>query len=178
MLLEPAYDTTADTRALLGKKAKQAYYYNRHARDLLPIPVGETVRIKLPGEKHWTPGTCTGVQGPRSYGVRVGETEYRRNRRQLLRMNEAPIPEVLVPEAPMQREMITLPAEGPIGEAPRTDGEKRPQHVTLPSIPQSPTPEPETPPAQQRTIPSSFHETAQTAGLDYIVRMTLTVNLD
>ena len=76
-LLKPAYDTTVDTRALLGKKAKQVYYYNRQAHNLPPIMTGETVWMQLPGEKRWTPGTCTGMQGPRSYGVRVGESEYR-----------------------------------------------------------------------------------------------------
>ena len=33
------------------------------------------------------------VQGPRSNGVRAGETEYHQNRRQLLRWNEVPVQE-------------------------------------------------------------------------------------
>ena len=87
-LLRPAYDTEADARALKGKREKQALYYNRHTRDLPPLQAGETVRMQLPGEKRWTPGTCTGLQGPRSYGIRVGESEFRRNRRQILRGGE------------------------------------------------------------------------------------------
>ena len=102
-LLKPSYDTTPDARALLGKKAKQALYYNQQAHNLPPIAPGETVRMKLPGEKTWTPGTCTGEKGPRSYGVRVGETVYRRNRRHLLHRNEPPIPEGHLPETQTQR---------------------------------------------------------------------------
>lgn len=90
-LLQPAYDTAADENALKGKRAKQAYYYNRQARDLPPLPVGETVRLRLPGEKRWTAGVCTGPQGPRSYGVQVGDTEYRRNRRHLIQGGEPPV---------------------------------------------------------------------------------------
>ena len=82
-MLKPEYDTSADYRALSGKRAKQAFYYNRQARDLPPISVGETVSIRLPGEKQWTSGRCMGRHGPRSYIVRVGEAEYRRNRRHL-----------------------------------------------------------------------------------------------
>ena len=96
-LLKPAYDTTADARTLKGKRAKQAHYYNRKARDLPPISVGETVRLRLPGEKRWTAGRCTGFQGPRSYLVRVGETEYRRNRRHLIRRDEPQVPELELP---------------------------------------------------------------------------------
>ena len=51
VMLKPSYDTTVDPRALLGKKTKQAFYYNRQARDLPQITTGETVRVQLPGEK-------------------------------------------------------------------------------------------------------------------------------
>ena len=117
-LLKPAHDTTADSRALLGKKVKQAHYYNRQARDLPPIAAGETVRMRLPGEKRWTPGTCTGIQGPRSYGVKVGETEYRRNRRQLLQKHESPLLEV-----PETQGEATVPIAG---ETPGGDVEPLP----------------------------------------------------
>ena len=90
-LLTPAYDTREDARVLKGKRAKQAHYYNRQARDLPPIIVGDAVRMRLPGEKRWTVGRCTGMQGPRSYRIQVGETEYRRNRRHLRQGGELPI---------------------------------------------------------------------------------------
>ena len=48
-LLKPAYDTSDDARALKGKRAKQAHYFNQQARDFPPLAVGETVRLRLPG---------------------------------------------------------------------------------------------------------------------------------
>ena len=102
VMLRPSYEISRDAKALLGKKTKQAYYYNRQARDLPPITTGEIVRMQLPGEKRWTPGTCTGPQGPRSFGVRVGDTEYRRNRRQLLQRQE--VPELPEPEQTVSHE--------------------------------------------------------------------------
>ena len=89
-LLKPRYDTDADTRALAGRKRRQSFYYNQHARPLTPIDEGATVRMRLPGEKTWTPGTCTEQVNPRSYRVKVGGTVYRRNRRQLVCAGEDP----------------------------------------------------------------------------------------
>ena len=109
-LLKPAYDTTTDAEAARGKRAKQAHYYNRQARDLPPIQEGETVRLQLPGQKQWTPGTCTGTQGPRSYRVRVGGTEYRRNRRHLIQRGEPPPVEPGEPPQPESSEQ-TQPEE-------------------------------------------------------------------
>lgn len=57
------------------------------------------VRMKLPGQDTWSPGTCTGKVANRSYVVKVGDTEYRRNRRHIQRTNEPPIPESEIPEA-------------------------------------------------------------------------------
>ena len=56
-LLKPRHDTDADTRALAGRKRRQSFYYNQHARPLTPIDEGATVRMRLPGEKTWAPGT-------------------------------------------------------------------------------------------------------------------------
>ena len=109
-LLKPAYDTTTDAEAARGKRAKQAHYYNRQARDLPPIQEGETVRLQLPGQKQWTPGTCTGTQDPRSYRVRVGGTEYRRNRRHLIQRGEPPPVEPGEPPQPESSEQ-TQPEE-------------------------------------------------------------------
>ena len=49
-LLKPRYDTDADTRALAGRKRRQSFYYNQHARPLTPIDEGATVRMRLPGD--------------------------------------------------------------------------------------------------------------------------------
>ena len=81
--MKPRYDTDADTRALAGRKRRQSFYYNQHARPLTPIDEGATVPMRLPGEKTWTPGTCTEQANSRSYRVKAGRTVYRRNRRQL-----------------------------------------------------------------------------------------------
>ena len=82
-LLQPRHSAVSDSRALLAAKAKQEYYYNAHSRPLPGLNTGGNVCIRLPGEKTWTPGTCDGDAGPRSYDVRVGTSTYRRNRRDI-----------------------------------------------------------------------------------------------
>ena len=82
-LLQPRYSTEEETHALIGSKQRQQRHYNYHVRPLQPVDQGETVRMKLPGQKTWSRGTCLGTFGPRSYEVKVGESIYRRNRRQL-----------------------------------------------------------------------------------------------
>ena len=68
-LLQPRYSTEEETRALIGSKQRQQHHYNHHVKPLQPIDQGETVRMKLPGQKTWSPGTCLGKVGPRSYEV-------------------------------------------------------------------------------------------------------------
>ena len=96
--LETQYSTEDDARALVGQKAKQKHYHDRGAKDLTPIPKGDTIRMRLPGQKTWTPGTCLGQCAPRSYRVRVDAREFRRNRRQLLHAGEQPPPDIPEPE--------------------------------------------------------------------------------
>ena len=107
--LKPAFPTDGDTRALQGQKARQQHYYNRHVRELPPISAGEAVRMRLPGEKKWTSGICTGPVGPRSYGVKVGEAEFRRNRRQLLHTSERP--EIDIPAQESEQVPNHLPTD-------------------------------------------------------------------
>ena len=90
LLLKPRYATEEDTAALTQLKERQKFYYNRHVKSLPPLNSGETIRMRLPGKKTWTPGACVGQDGPRSYRVKVGEQEYRRNRRQLRQTKEPP----------------------------------------------------------------------------------------
>ena len=92
-LLKPRYDTEAEEKALTIRRQKQERYYNRSTKPLKPINPGETVRMKLPGGDKWTQGTCTGKLANRSYTVKVGGAEYRRNRRHLQKTNEPPIHE-------------------------------------------------------------------------------------
>ena len=49
---------------------------------------GETVRVKLLGKERWTKGTYAEALDHRSYFVKVGDTQHRRNRRQLLKTSE------------------------------------------------------------------------------------------
>ena len=88
-LLSPRYPTDKDSQALAAQKVKQKHYYNRQTKLRSPISPGETVRMRLPGEKTWTSGTCTGLVAPRSYDVQVGERHYQRNRRHILQTGES-----------------------------------------------------------------------------------------
>ena len=125
-LLKPHYDTKADTQALAGTKRRQQCYYNRAAKPLKTITPGETVRMKLPGQDTWSPGTCTEKLENRSYMVKVGDTVYRRNRRHIHKTNEPPIavhPEAgeLLPTAP--EDNLATPSN-PSSEALVTDHEE------------------------------------------------------
>ena len=154
-MLKPAYDTTTDAQALKGKRAKQSYYYDRQAHDLPPIAVGETVRMRLPGEKRWTPGVCTGMEGPRSYTVQVGGSVFRRNRRHLRKGgDDSPQAEPMEPSqsedpAPNMSSTPDLPPTPPTPEP-------VPQNLPEPQPPSTPAPN-ETPQlrrsTRQRTTP-------------------------
>ena len=113
--------------------------YNHQARDLPPIHEGEAVRIQLPGQKQWTLGTCTGMEGPRSYLVCVGGTEYRQNRRHLIQRNEPP----LVEPEPLQ--LGTSEQHQP--------EEKAPDPVSLSNSAPAMTPVPN-PPVEQQPLPT------------------------
>jgi transposase InsO family protein len=89
-LLLPGYNTEFDDQAIRARKTKQSEYYNRSSRHLPKVIPNDAVRIKLPGDKVWSPGVCESIAGPRSFNVRVGETTYRRNRRHMWKTNEEP----------------------------------------------------------------------------------------
>ena len=55
-LLQPRYST--ETRALIGSKQRKQQHCNHHVKPLQPIDQGESVRMKLPGQKTRSPGTC------------------------------------------------------------------------------------------------------------------------
>lgn len=122
-LLKPRYDTETDNRTLIGIKQRQQYYYNRAVKPLKTITPGETVRMKLPGQDTWSPGTCTEQRDKRSYIVRVGDTHHRWSSRHLRRTNEPP-----VLEPPEAGEALSTPPEDSLvkpsdhsSEAPATD---------------------------------------------------------
>ena len=71
--------------------------------------------MRLPGQTTWSAGACTGLVGPRSYEVKVGESVYRRNRRQLIHTNE-PLP--IVESQPTQISTdIDTPEDNPAPSA-------------------------------------------------------------
>ena len=55
-LLQPRYST--ETRALIGSKQRKQQHCNHHVKPLQPIDQGESVRMKLPGQKTRSPDTC------------------------------------------------------------------------------------------------------------------------
>ena len=67
---------------------RQQFYYNKHPKPPQPINTRETMRIKLPGQKHCSAVTCLGQVIPGSYQVKVDESVYRRNRRELMHADE------------------------------------------------------------------------------------------
>ena len=88
LLLQPSFPTKEDTRKLIGTKHRQQHYYNKHAKPLEPISVGETGRMRLPGDAQ-----------TQSYRVQVGQAVYRRNRRQLIKTGESnDVPELIIPD--------------------------------------------------------------------------------
>ena len=78
--------------------------------------------MRLPGEKTWTPGTCTEQVNSRSYRVKVGGTVYRRNRRQLVCAGEEPRDETSRDDAtsPPERDDAPLSLSDRIPETPST----------------------------------------------------------
>ena len=142
-LLKPTYDTQADARVLQGKQEKQALYYNWQAHDLQPLRAREVFRMQLPGEKRWTSGMCTGLQGPRSYSIQVGEAEYHQNRRHILKGGELPVTEQ--PETAVPTQGLAPP--GASEDAAHGNSEPTPQPTTTPSVdPQSERPTAESDP--------------------------------
>ena len=79
--LRSSYPLHSDVRALAGRKWRQKNYYDRHVKPLKFINLGESVRVRLPGEKVWSPAECMGFAGPRSYLLKTGDAVYHRNHR-------------------------------------------------------------------------------------------------
>ena len=68
------------------------HYYDRHIKKQKPIAAGEVIWMHLPGQKTWSRGVCESLVGPRSYRVKVRESKFVRNRRQLIGSDEIPVP--------------------------------------------------------------------------------------
>ena len=81
----PPCDTVVAEHA--HRKSEQKRAYDKHAGPPLPeLPSGIQVYAKLPltsSTKAWIPGEIVGPAGPRSYFVRTGASQIRRNRAQV-----------------------------------------------------------------------------------------------
>ena len=64
-------------------KEIQVQAYNKKSKDLPPLNPGDKVRMKRPGNNEWSLGEYMKQVGKRSYLVKSGSGQYRRNRRQL-----------------------------------------------------------------------------------------------
>ena len=83
--------------------------------------------MRLPSQKTWTAGTCTGQTGLHSYDVKISETAYRRNRCHLIQANEPPLLDIGKPEAlpsstdtpPQQEQAKQPPDQAPAASVPQ-----------------------------------------------------------
>ena len=92
-LLQPNCDLKTTGRSLAARKRLQCKQYNRGTKNLIPLKVGEAIRIKLPGEHKWSLGRCSRLLGRRSYEVQVDGRCFRRNHRQLRStLKPSPVP--------------------------------------------------------------------------------------
>ncbi|KAK3098670.1 hypothetical protein FSP39_021817 [Pinctada imbricata] len=73
------------------KRRKSKLNYDRHAKELPKLQIGQTVRMSpLPTDqqKRWQFGTCSEIIGKRSYIIDCDGKQYRRNRRDIRPTNE------------------------------------------------------------------------------------------
>ena len=106
-------------------------YYDRHVKPLKPINLGESVRVRLPGEKVWSPAECVDFSGPRSYLVKTGDGVYRRNRRDLLSAGKTPVTDQF--DSPVTPQSSRSNAESPEANLPPPDVPES----SVPSVPES-----------------------------------------
>lgn len=112
-LLKPCQLDTAKVKLQTKHaQARQAYYYNRGAKDLNPLEEGDTVRMRpfSLNKKTWEKAVVTRRLDERSYDVETDTGSYRRNRIDLKETKETanvpvnenvdtPPPEINIPTA-------------------------------------------------------------------------------
>ena len=83
LLIPKQIKPQAVKRKIKAQKDKQKYYYDRQAKELPTLEVGDRVRTQR--NSHWEPAIVTGVSTkPRSYIITTPQGEiYRRNRKHL-----------------------------------------------------------------------------------------------
>ena len=101
---------------LIKKKQTTKSYYDRHAKKLPDLTIGQPIRVKCHPQNpnsDWTPGIVTSKATPRSYMVQVNGQQYRRNRIHL--RQQATFPD-RAPTEPLNihpRQLDTLPDQTP-----------------------------------------------------------------
>lgn len=105
------YETSVSYRGSINRqKQHQQQYYDVHAKPLRPLAWGDSVRMRLPGEKTWSPGVCAGLGGPWSYEVKVGDRTFVRNRHHLIISDEAVVEDGPDVEQPARIESTETPS--------------------------------------------------------------------
>ena len=103
-------------QALIKKKQTTKSYYDRHAKQLPDLAIGQPIRVKCHPQNlnsDWTPGIVTSKAAPRSYMVQVDGQQYRRNMIHL--RQQATFPD-RAPTEPLNirpRQLDTLPDQTP-----------------------------------------------------------------
>lgn len=88
-LRQMGYNTKKVLEELQNLKDTQKSYYDRNSKPLKPLEIGDTVRLRNPGQSIKTPGKVVRpAETPRSYFVSHGNTTLRRNRRDLIKTKE------------------------------------------------------------------------------------------
>ena len=88
-LLKPETCTRV-VEKLLEKKARQAFYYDRGAKELKPLERGQVARIHSPGYRKWKKAVVDDQTDVRSYAIRTEDgRRYRRNRSHLRTTTES-----------------------------------------------------------------------------------------
>lgn len=109
-------------------KQREKGYYDRHAKPLKPLNVGDSTRIQQPN-KTWKQAVVIGNPAERSYRVRTPDgMEYRRNRRVLLSTN-----------APMSPDHDTSDSDIPVPTSITENDPIMPELANDPIMPQIPT---------------------------------------
>jgi len=70
----------------------------------------------LPGEHKWSVGVCSGLVGPQSYEVKVGDRVFIRNRRQLIQSKDR-----VAPETPMSDEFAQVSPDNDLPTQPESN---------------------------------------------------------
>ena len=119
------WSLTDDSRflqaAILKKKERQTYYYNRGTRELSPLPKGDAVvMLPSPQARKWKKAQVEDQVDVRSYAIRIEDGRVFRRNRMYLKKYDLP-PATHTPEVEVRPSKITAtstpPAEGAVKDS-------------------------------------------------------------